>query len=179
VKIGIELKENKMKKTLIALILLFGSANYCLASELYARVVQVEANYETVTEYTPVKICRDEEVPIYGNTGQSNDNAGNVLLGMILGGVSGKVITGEDGGAAVGAIAGGLIGANNNNNNNNQIIGYRTVQSCTMNNKEINTTKLKNYRITYDFHGALGTSYSYNSYLIGDNIPVRVNVVAK
>jgi uncharacterized protein YcfJ len=118
-------------------------------------------------------------VPIYGNTGQSNDNTGNVLLGMILGGVSGKVITGEDGGAAVGAIAGGLIGANNNNNNNNQIIGYRTVQSCTMNNKEINTTKLKNYRITYDFHGALGTSYSYNSYLIGDNIPVRVNVVAK
>ena len=112
------------------------------------------------------------------NTNQNNDNSANVLLGMILGGVSGKVITGEDGGAAVGAIAGGLIGANNNNSGN-QIIGFRTVQTCTMEKKEVNSTRLKNYRITYDFHGALGTSYSYNSYLIGDKIPVNVSVIAK
>ena len=117
-------------------------------------------------------------MPIYGNTNQNNNNSGNVLLGMILGGVSGKVITGEDGGAAVGAIAGGLIGANNNNSGN-QIIGFRTVQTCTMEKKEVNSTRLKNYRITYDFHGALGTSYSYNSYLVGDKIPVNVNVIAK
>ena len=169
-----------MKKPFLILIFLIGSAYHSSASELYARVVQVETNYETVTEYAPVKMCRDEEVPIYGNTGQNNDNAANVLLGMILGGVSGKVITGEDGGAAVGAIAGGLIGANNNNNNvNNQIVGFRTVQTCTMENRETKSTKLKNYKITYDFHGALGTSYSYNSYLVGDNIPVNVNVVAK
>jgi uncharacterized protein YcfJ len=169
----------KMKNPFLVLIFLIGSVYHSSASELYARVVQVETNYETVTEYTPVKMCRDEEVPIYGNTGQNNDNAGNVLLGMILGGVTGKVITGEDGGAAVGAIAGGLIGANNNNNSNNQIIGYRIIQSCSMENKETKSTKLRNYKITYDFHGALGTSYSYNSYLVGDNIPVNVNVVAK
>jgi len=167
-----------MEKMLLATILLIGSTCHSLASELYARVVQVEVNYETVTEYSPIKICRDEKVPIYGNTNQNNNNTGNVLLGMILGGVSGKVITGEDGGAAVGAIAGGLIGANNNNTNT-QIIGYRIIQSCSMENKETQSTKLRNYRITYDFHGALGTSYSYNSYLVGDNIPVKVNVVAK
>lgn len=158
--------------------MLFLSTTNTFASELFAKVVQIEENYETITEYSPIKICRDEEVPIYGNTNQNNNNSGNVLLGMILGGVSGKVITGEDGGAAVGAIAGGLIGANNNNSGN-QIIGFRTVQTCTMEKKEVNSTRLKNYRITYDFHGALGTSYSYNSYLVGDKIPVNVNVIAK
>ena len=168
-----------MKNLVIVLSLLCFSPTIIYASELYARVVQVEENYETITEYTPIKICRDEEVPIYGNTNQNNNNSGNVLLGMILGGVSGKVITGEDGGAAVGAIAGGLIGANNNNNSGNQIVGFRTVQDCTMEKNEVNSTRLKNYRITYDFHGALGTSYSFNSYLVGDKIPVNVNVIAK
>jgi len=48
-----------------------------------------------------------------------------------------------------------------------------------MEKKEVNSTRLKNYRITYDFHGALGTSYSYNSYLVGDKIPVNVSVIAK
>ena len=167
-----------MKKIFIAFSMLCLSAVNSFANELFAQVVQIEENYETITEYSPIKICRDEEVPIYGNTNQNNNNSGNVLLGMILGGVSGKVITGEDGGAAVGAIAGGLIGANNNNSGN-QIIGFRTVQTCTMEKKEVNSTRLKNYRITYDFHGALGTSYSYNSYLVGDKIPVNVNVIAK
>jgi uncharacterized protein YcfJ len=167
-----------MKNISIVFSILLLSSTNTFASELFARVVQIEENYETITEYSPIKICRDEEVPIYGNTNQNNNNSGNVLLGMILGGVSGKVITGEDGGAAVGAIAGGLIGANNNNSGN-QIIGFRTVQTCTMEKKEVNSTRLKNYRITYDFHGALGTSYSYNSYLVGDKIPVSVNVIAK
>ena len=167
-----------MKNISIVFSILLLSSTNTFASELFARVVQIEENYETITEYSPIKICRDEEVPIYGNTNQNNNNSGNVLLGMILGGVSGKVITGEDGGAAVGAIAGGLIGANNNNSGN-QVIGFRTVQTCTMEKKEVNSTRLKNYRITYDFHGALGTSYSYNSYLVGDKIPVNVNVIAK
>ena len=167
-----------MQKTILSLIFILVSAYPVLSSELFARVVQVEENYKTITEYTPIKTCRDEDVPIYGSSGQNSDNTGNVLLGMILGGVSGKVITGEDGGAAVGAIAGGLIGANNNNSNN-KIIGFRTIQTCSMENREVKTTKLRNYKITYDFHGALGTSYSYNSYLVGDNIPVNVNVVAK
>jgi len=169
-----------MKNPFLVLFFLIGSTYHSSANELYARVIQIEKNYETVTEYTPVRMCKDEEVPIYGNTRQNNDNTGNVLLGMILGGVSGKVITGEDGGAAIGAIAGGLIGANNNNNSaNNQIIGFRTVKSCSIENIETKSTNFTNYRITYDFHGALGTSYSYNSYLVGDNIPVKVNVVAK
>ena len=169
-----------MKNLLLAAAITTLATGQLQAGELYAKVTQVKPNYETITEYTPIRICREEQVPIYGNAKQGQSDAGNVLLGMILGGVSGKVITGDDGGAAVGAIAGGLIGANNNNNSSARpIVGYRTVQSCSMENRQTNSQGLKNYRITYNFHGAIGTSYSYNSYNLGDNIPVFVNITAK
>ncbi|MDA9122666.1 hypothetical protein N9J96_04105 [Paracoccaceae bacterium] len=169
-----------MRKLITAVAITSLSTSSLLAAELNAIVTQVEPNYETITEYTPVKICRDEQVPIYGNAPQGQSDAGNVLLGMILGGVSGKVITGDDGGAAIGAIAGGLIGANNNNNNTARpIVGYQTLQSCTTENRQSNSTKLRNYKITYNFYGAIGSSYSYNNYNLGDNIPVYVNVTAK
>jgi uncharacterized protein YcfJ len=169
-----------MRKLITAVAITSLSTSSLLAAELNAIVTQVEPNYETVTEYTPVKICRDEQVPIYGNAPQGQSDAGNVLLGMILGGVSGKVITGDDGGAAMGAIAGGLIGANNNNNSTARpIVGYQTLQSCTTENRQSTSTKLRNYKITYNFYGAIGSSYSYNNYNPGDNIPVYVNVTAK
>ena len=169
-----------MRKLITAVAITSLSTSSLLAAELNAIVTQVEPNYETITEYTPVKICRDEQVPVYGNAPQGQSDAGNVLLGMILGGVSGKVITGDDGGAAIGAIAGGLIGANNNNNNTARpIVGYQTLQSCTTENRQSNSTKLRNYKITYNFYGAIGSSYSYNNYNLGDNIPVYVNVTAK
>ena len=169
-----------MRKLITAVAITSLSTSSLLAAELNAIVTQVEPNYETITEYTPVKICRDEQVPIYGNAPQGQSDAGNVLLGMILGGVSGKVITGDDGGAAIGAIAGGLIGANNNNNNTARpIVGYQTLQSCTTENRQSNSTKLRNYKITYNFYGAIGSRYSYNNYNLGDNIPVYVNVTAK
>lgn len=166
-----------MKKLTIVAAITTLQTGSLFASELYATVTQVEPNYETIVQYTPVKICKEEQVPVYGNSSQGQSDAGNVLLGMILGGVSGKVITGEDGGAAVGAIAGGLIGANNNTSR--RIVGYQTVQSCSMENMQSDSTKIKNYKITYNFYGATGTSYSYNSYNLGDNIPVYVNVTAK
>ena len=169
-----------MRKLITAVAITSLSASSLLAAELNAIVTQVEPNYETITEYTPVKICRDEQVPVYGNAPQGQSDAGNVLLGMILGGVSGKVITGDDGGAAIGAIAGGLIGANNNNNSMARpIVGYKTLKSCTTENRQSNSTKLRNYKITYNFYGAIGSSYSYNNYNLGDNIPVYVNVTAK
>ena len=168
-----------MRKLITAVAITSLSTSSLLAAELNAIVTQVEPNYETVTEYTPVKICRDEQVPVYGNAPQGQSDAGNVLLGMILGGVSGKVITGDDGGAAMGAIAGGLIGANNNNSTARPIVGYQILQNCTTENRQSNSTKLRNYKITYNFYGAIGSSYSYNNYNLGDNIPVYVNVTAK
>ena len=58
-------------------------------------------------------------------TVQQNNAAGGALLGMIIGGISGKAVTGKDDGAAAGAIVGGIIGANEGAKNSG------TRQECT------------------------------------------------
>ena len=78
-----------MKNLMFAAAITTLATGQLQAGELYAKVTQVEPNYKTVTEYTPIRICR-EEVPIYGNTKQGQSDAGNVLLEMILGGVREK-----------------------------------------------------------------------------------------
>ena len=46
-----------MKKIFIVLGMLFLSTTNTFASELFAKVVQIEENYETIIEYSPIKIC--------------------------------------------------------------------------------------------------------------------------
>ena len=52
---------------------------------------------------------------------------------MILGGLVGKGVSGDDGGAAAGAVIGGLIGADKGSKpqRNRRIVGYETKQQCT------------------------------------------------
>jgi uncharacterized protein YcfJ len=50
---------------------------------------------------------------------------------MILGGVIGKGVTGDDGGAAAGAVMGGLIGADKGSQQSkNVIVGYKESTHC-------------------------------------------------
>ena len=171
------------------------------SSYLFAKIIHVSANYISVTKNTPneicknistpVKICTDEQVPVYGQVKQNNDATANALIGAIMGGITGKAITDDNAGASMGALMGGIIGSsiNSNNNNTNQIVGYKTVESCktvTKNeksckteNKKTTSKKLKNYTITYDFHGKLGKIYSQNVYKAGDKIPLNVNIAAQ
>jgi len=81
--------------------------------------VHVHDHYKDILKREPhrVEVCHDQ----YTSGGNSGEGA---LLGMILGGVSGKVIGGNDQGAAAGAIIGGIIGANNAQNKQG---GVRTV----------------------------------------------------
>lgn len=86
--------------------------------------------YRTVTESTPTTTyqCYDEEVPIYGRTGNGASGA-DVLGGLILGGILGKGISGNDKGAAAGAVLGGVIAADKGQGGQ-KIIGYRREQVC-------------------------------------------------
>ena len=101
----------------------------------YGRVTSVQHNYAYVTEYRPRQECRKAPDP------------GNVLLGIILGGVSGKVITGEDGGAAVGALA-----------------------------DEVLTKVIDSYDIGYTWNGYYGNSRTSMPYRIGDEVLVNVSI---
>tara|TARA_R110000868_G_C10574302_1_gene738032 strand:- start:51 stop:479 length:429 start_codon:yes stop_codon:yes gene_type:complete len=102
----------------------------------FANPVSAKVQDVYITVYEPIKTvspyCEVVEVPIYETHTRRGDPVGSTLLGMILGGVSGKVITGQDNGAAAGAIVGGIIGADQGNRLKTErvIVGYRETKNC-------------------------------------------------
>lgn len=94
----------------------------------------VRDHYTTVYESVQdvARRCKTIDVPVYGQRQVQGDAAGGALLGMIIGGATGKALTGKDNGAAAGAIMGGIIGADKGSRvrTENVIVGYRKENSC-------------------------------------------------
>ena len=146
------------------------------SAENYATITNVTANYQEVTTNQPVTICNDVEVPIYGNTG-GGATGGDVLGGMIIGGLLGKGATGNDRGAAAGAVLGGMIAADNNNGRR-VVTGYQIQRQCNEVYETRQVRQLKNYFIRFEWNGHYGQAYTYNDYRVGDRIDATVTVRA-
>ena len=90
--------------------------------------------YKSVWDSRPTtsRECYNKEVPVYGTVQRQGDAVGGALLGMIIGGVTGKVISGNDKGAAGGAVLGGLVGADRGSKTKSErvITGYRNKRVC-------------------------------------------------
>lgn len=108
-----------MKKFITAVAILASTSAYA-DTTVQGKILD---HYYNVTNDVPRthRDCYTVEVPVYG----SNTSGGDVLGGMILGGLLGKGITGDDGGAAAGAILGGVIAGDKK-----RITGYRQEQRC-------------------------------------------------
>jgi len=113
------------------------------------RVTDVSANVENVNFREPYEQCKNVEVPIYGRQ-EGNDDLGSFLGGAIIGGIIGKGATGNDGGAAVGALLGGAL-ANESQKNNGQdvIVGYRSETRCTTKYRTRQERQIIDYTISY------------------------------
>lgn len=163
-------------KILLTALVAFIFATSVSAETRYATVTSVETNYKTVYEQVPTTECELVEVPVYGQQ-RSGASGGDVLTGMIIGGLIGKGVTGKDGGAAAGAVMGGVIAADQGNNRQ-VVTGYRTERQCT----EVMTRQQRqivhNYIITYQWSGINGRTYTYNQYRVGQRIPVTVTINA-
>ena len=163
-------------RNLLATVALISAASTASAETRYAKITQIQPNYQTVYMNVPQQQCQDVQVPIYGNTGGGASGA-DVLGGMIIGGLLGKGVGGNDKGAAAGAVLGGIIAADNNNGRR-VVTGYRIERQCTEVMNQQQQRQLKNYTITYRWKNVTGQSYTYNRYNVGDRIPVTVSINA-
>lgn len=77
--------------------------------------------YEEIQTPEYYETCRDVKVP-----NKSGASGGDVLGGMILGGLLGKGVTGNDDGAAAGAVFGAIISADKNQGPG----GHRIERQC-------------------------------------------------
>lgn len=116
-----------------------------VSAKVYDRyaVVSAKVPYNT-TE------CSTVDVPVYAESSTPGNAAEGALVGMIIGGILGKGITGNDDAAAAGAVMGGLIGADKGAKpkTSQRIIGYTTEQRC----QEVTRTRTEDQRVyTHSF----------------------------
>lgn len=95
----------------------------------FASEPRVQHHYKDVTRSIPYQECHMVDVPIYGNISSGRSaSRGDVLEGMIIGGLLGKGLTGDDKGAAFGAVIGGMESTTKYNERG--IVGYNQRQKC-------------------------------------------------
>ena len=96
---------------------------------LYGTVIESTPIIETVIQEVPIRSCYIKTVPVYGKT---QGTAGDAIAGAIIGGVIGNQVgkgKGNDAATILGAILGAKVGEQNGKK---EIIGYREVEVCEM-----------------------------------------------
>ena len=151
-------------KLLTAAFLLFASSAY--AGET-ARVVSVTPVYGDNFVTVDGTRCYDVSVPVYRT--ESNSNGGNVLGGMIIGGLIGKGITGDDSGAAIGAVLGGVSAAERTRSVHD---GYRTETRCERTESLVNKPVLSYYIVEYRWNRNTYRTETKNFYRVGDTVEI-------
>ena len=109
-------------------------ATSLLATSAFAGDASVEDKYKVVETSVPStqNVCQNVQLPIYGNVGGGGASGTDVLRGMIIGGLLGKGIAGNDKGAAAGAVLGGIFQADKKQGQQG-VVGYRQQQQCQQN----------------------------------------------
>lgn len=167
-----------MKNLIAAGAISLVATTSAMAQTVQATITNIEPRYIKSYQNVPSTQCQDVQVPIYGTVQGNGASGGDVLAGMILGGILGKGVTGKDNGAAAGAVLGGVIAADNKKTKQ-VITGYQTQRQCNevMVRQEVN--QLKDYVITFEWNGFQGRAYTFNDYYLGQSIPVDVQLRAK
>jgi uncharacterized protein YcfJ len=129
---------------------------YAGSTVVYGKVTGVKPVYTNVVNRSPQQVCKQVQVPVYGNNGQTNN--GNAVLGAIIGGVIGNQFGSGSGkqaatgiGAAIGALKGSQTGQSK------EIVGYQVVNQCHTEYTNSTKTIVNEYDITYNVNGTLIT----------------------
>lgn len=158
--------------------------NIAMASQTSLKTVigtvdSVEVLTSTYIRKKPIeeKICRVEEVPIYGESqSDGGDELGGLIIGGLLGAAAGNQLSGADGAGTVGAVTGALIGREHAKNKKKQgkIVGYREEETCTIEKriKEERVEEITGYRLTINVNGDTVKLKSSKRYDSGDEIRI-------
>lgn len=140
----------KLILTALTAMMTFTSACAMAATQTITRegyVLKSEPIYSNTTTSVPKKTCQVVDVPIYGQVNTNNGaSAGDVLGGMIIGGILGKGVSGNDKGAAAGAVLGGMVAADKKNKTQRVIVGYQQQQQCSTTYTKTTTRVVQGYR---------------------------------
>ena len=123
---------------------------------VYGKVTGVKPVYTNVVNQTPQQVCKQVQVPVYGQSQGTNN--GNAILGAIIGGVIGNQFGSGSGkqaatgiGAAIGAVKGSQTGQSK------EIVGYQMVNQCHPEYTSSTKRIVNEYDVTYNVNGTLIT----------------------
>ena len=109
---------------------------------------EVIDHFKTVIDREPykVEVCQKVTTKTPGST-----NTGDLLSGAIIGGILGKAITKDDGGAAAGAVIGTIITNEKSRENGQQLL----LQTCQWQTryKESQRTTYSHSTFTFEYQG--------------------------
>lgn len=143
---------------------------------VYAEITNVMPNYKEITTQRPQKVCREENVPVYGKVKGDGATGLEVLGGAIIGGLFGKALTDKNEGAAAGAVVGGVVAAEAGRTDKTEIVGYQQKTTCSTQYIERKETIVDNYTIYYHWNEQYGSTVVDRKYRIGDKVLVMVVV---
>ena len=161
--------------SIAALALLAGTAQAHHTQRVEATVTRVDPIYSNSTQHLPRQVCEQVQVPIYSTVQGPGATGSDVLGGMILGGLLGKGVTGDDKGAAIGAILGGVTQADKQSSRR-VITGYQHQQQCRTVYDTVNSNVVTGYQIWFSYDGMSGTATTNTKYTVGETIQVKMGI---
>ena len=105
---------------------------------------RVETVLGTVTKSDPIRssyvrktpkderVCRTEDVPIYGEPQSGQSDLGAMIVGGLIGSAIGNKLSDNEGAGAAGTVAGAILGREHakNSTGKGEIVGYRQQNVC-------------------------------------------------
>ena len=156
-----------IKKALITFSLVLSLSSPAFAGNK-AKIVSVKPVYADnfVTLYEDR--CYEVKVPSYRY--EKGARSGDVLTGMIVGGLLGKGISGDDSGAAIGAVIGGVAAGEKRRR---VFSGYVYETRCEKVQRQVNQPFLSHYTIRYKWNGEVYKQETNRHYHVGDIVMVN------
>ena len=157
-------------KTLIAIAACMIAFSSSAFADTFGKVTNVKEVYTYTYVDKPENRCYDVSVPVYSNR---HSDGGDVFLGMIIGGVLGKAVTGNDNGAAIGAVIGGVSSADKTR----QVqVGTRVERQCETIYVQQRVPVITSYVVTYRWNGGLYTAETTEYFEIGDRVRIAPQI---